>query len=325
LPNEPPDVADLPPHHRLLPIERHVSTATLRNRVYSGQSISDWVAPAVANYIARHRLFVSFVPGHDTRLAISQPTLLIEFDDRNSAAAAIADRYRQFASSAPNLILVIGGDGTMLRAIRRHWRLRLPFLGLNAGHLGFLANERLPHDLSGVRLVTHLLPMLRVESQSRDGRSGQSLAFTDAWLERDGGQAAWLRLDIDGQTRVKKIVGDGMLVATASGSSAYARALGASPLPLTTPALTVAGSNIFEPRFWKPMALTDDASICLASLDRSGKRPVRGFVDGEPLGVIDSLQVTRSAVGNVELAFVGEFDPSAKLLRSLFPPTDDAN
>ena len=38
------------------------------------------------------------------------------------------------------LLVVIGGDGTMLRAIRAHWRRRLPFLGINAGHIGFLLN-----------------------------------------------------------------------------------------------------------------------------------------------------------------------------------------
>jgi NAD kinase len=76
------------------------------------------------------------------------------FDERNPRAAEVADRYRRFAGDPPDLILVIGGDGTMLHAIRQHWRLRVPFLGLNAGHLGFLMNERLPHDLEGLELVT---------------------------------------------------------------------------------------------------------------------------------------------------------------------------
>jgi NAD kinase len=57
----------------------------------------------------------------------------------------------------------------------------------------------------------------------------QHLAFGDAWVERMGGQAAWLELEIDGRVRVRKIVGDGVLVATPSGSSAYARAMDASP------------------------------------------------------------------------------------------------
>ena len=70
------------------------------------------------------------------------------------------------------------------------------------------------------------------------------------------------------------------------------------------------------------MALTDDSVVAITSLDRSGKRPVRGFIDGQPLGVIHAVTVRRSSVAGVELAFTREFDPTSKLLRSLFPPSD---
>ncbi len=321
-PGAPPNPADLPPQHRLLPIKKPLSTCDLRHRVYARESTHDLLTANVANYIERHRLFQASVPGITTRWRISQPRLLIEYDEKNPKAVGIADRFRSLAGDPPNVILVIGGDGTMLKAIGKYWPMRIPFLGLNAGHLGFLSNQRLSDGLADLDLVTYLLPMLRVESTSIDGSIKKDLAFSDAWVERDSGQAAWLRLDVDNQTRVNKIVGDGMLVATASGSSAYARALGASPLPLNTPALTLAGSNVFEPRFWKPMALNHDAVISLVSLDQSGKRPVRGFVDGSPLGNIQRLTVDRSPVANVELAFVGEFDPTSKLLQSFFPPAE---
>jgi NAD kinase len=318
-----PETKDLPPQHQLLPVDGHVPSAELRDRVYHGESIDQWVTPEVSAYIQRHHLFVPGIENGPTRWSVSQPRLLIEFDERNTNARTLAEQYRRYASDRPNLILVIGGDGTMLRAIRRHWRRRIPIVGLKAGHVGFLANERLPPELSGVELVVYSLPMLRVDAEKPGGERVEGLAFGDAWIERDGGQAAWLRLDVDGQTRVPKIVGDGMLVASAAGSSAYARALGAIPVPLTTPVFTLAGSNIFRPRFWKPMTLADETTISIVSLDRTGKRPVRGFLDGQPLGVIQSLTVQRSAIATVELAFTGEFDPSGKLLRSLFPPTDE--
>ena len=314
---------DLPPHSELLAVDGHVPSAELRDRVYHGESIDPWVTPEVAAYIRRQQLFVPTVSAGPTRWQISDPRLLIECDERNPNALALAERYQRYAHNDPNLILVLGGDGTMLRAIRRHWRRRIPILGLNAGHLGFLANERLPLELEQADFMLYSLPMIRVDADKPGGEHVEGLAFGDAWIERDGGQAAWLRLDVDGQTRIPKVVGDGMLVATASGSSAYARALGSIPVPLTTPVFTLAGSNIFRPRFWKPMTLTDDTVISIVSLDRSGKRPVRGFLDGHPLGVIQSLTVQRSPIATVELAFTGEFDPSGKLLRSLFPPNDD--
>jgi hypothetical protein len=71
------------------------------------------------------------------------------------------------------------------------------------------------------------------------------------------------------------------------------------------------------------LTLADDAVVVLTSLDQSGKRPVRGFVDGQPVTVVRAMTVRRSAVAAAELAFTSEFDPSGKLLRSLFPPLDE--
>ncbi|MFO0954561.1 MAG: NAD(+)/NADH kinase, partial [Isosphaeraceae bacterium] len=206
VPGDLPKPEDLPPTHRLIGLDGHVPSADIRAWVYHGASVDDYVTPEVAAYVSRHRLFASMVPDRLTRLPIARPRLLIVHDERNPKAVEIAARYNRLAGDRPDMILVIGGDGTMLHAIRRHWRLRVPFLGVNAGHLGFLMNERLPHELEGLELVTYAMPMLRVDAVFPDGRETRGLAFGDAWLERDGGQAAWLRLDVDGQTRLPKIV-----------------------------------------------------------------------------------------------------------------------
>src|SRR5262249_34261503 len=162
---------------------------------------------------------------------------------------------------------------------REFWRLRLPFIGLNAGTLGFIMNESLPDELEGSEVLLYRMPMLRVDAETPDGRRLKSLAFGDAWMERNSGQAAGLRLDGDGRTQVPKVVGDGLLVATPAGSSAYARAMGATPVPLSAPVVTLAGSNVFRPRFWKPVALPETAVVKITSLDTLGKRPIRGFID----------------------------------------------
>ncbi len=319
-----PAPADLPPQHRLLRIEEHVSSAELRGRVYAGSAVDRYLTPEVAGFIARHRLFIPGAPDRTTRLTLDRPRIQMEYSPQNERARMLAARYQHLVGDPPDLILVLGGDGSMLASIRKNWRLRVPFLGLNCGHFGFLMNHTLPADLTGLELVTYPMPMLRVEADAPDGRAVPGLlAYSDAWLERATGQAAWLRLEVDGQERIPKLVGDGVLVATASGSSAYARAMGASPVPLGSRVLTLAGSNVFRPRFWKPMALSDDVVVRLTDLGEVGKRPVRGFVDGHPLGEVRSMTVRRSFSAGVELAFTREFDPSGKLLRSLFPPADD--
>ncbi len=307
---------------RVFQVESMPSSPAVRDRIYHGKPIDDLVESLVARYIHRHQLFVPYSDQRYAYFALSSPRLKIVADPRNQKSMAICQQFKQYESDDADLILVLGGDGTMLHAIREHWRSRLPFLGLNTGHLGFLMNESLDEILEGVELVSYTLPMLRVDAEAPDGTTSWGLAFSDVWLERAEGQAAWLRLDVDGETRIGKTVGDGMLIATASGSSAYARAMGAVPVPLNTPTVTLVGSNIFQPRFWKPMALPDNSVITLASLDRSGKRPVRGFIDGTSIGPVQQITVRRSLTASVEMAFTRQFEPSARLLRSLFPPNE---
>jgi NAD kinase len=89
------------------------------------------------------------------------------------------------------------------------------------------------HDLpslNGLELVSYRMPILRTTVVTSDRGFLHHLAFGDAWVDRAAGQAASLELEIDGQVRVRTIVGDGVLVATSAGSSAYARSMGASRL-----------------------------------------------------------------------------------------------
>ncbi len=321
-PDDPPSPSDLPPRSRLLAFDKRLNSSDLRSKLYAGESIESWITEDVAHYIQRHLLFLPYSQRQLPAFQLPQPKLKIVFDERNAKSRQLAELYRPYESSTPNLLLVLGGDGTMLHAIREHWRLRIPFLGMNTGHLGFLMNEHLPTDLHDLPVVSYSLPLLRVDATTQHAPLEMELAFSDVWVERAEGQAAWIRVDVDRETRLSKVVGDGLLVSTAAGSSAYARAMGALPVPIDTPTLTLAGSNIFQPRFWKPMALADSSIVTLASLDYSGKRPLRGYVDGQPLGLVQELRIKQSLTASVEMVFTTQFDPSARLLRSLFPPAE---
>jgi len=318
----PPGPADLPSTAELIAIDDHMPTADIRRRVFDGGEARPDVPDGVDAYIRRYRLFSGIPSPRETRITLAEARLAIIADEQNPRARELAARFRPLESPTPNLILVLGGDGSMLAAIRQHWRRRLPFLGLNAGTLGFLMNEELPDNLANTELVVYRMPMLRVETTAPDGRITRGLAYGDAWVERDSGQASWLRIDVDGRTQVPKVVGDGLLVATPSGSSAYARAMGATPVPLTAPVLTLAGSNVFRPRFWKPVALPETTTVRITNLDERGKRPVRAFLDGHLAGPVTAMEVRIRSVAAVELAFTPRFDLSERLLRSLFPPEE---
>jgi NAD kinase/nicotinic acid mononucleotide adenylyltransferase len=315
----PVDSAQLPPNHMQVLVPPGPSPSDLRGEIYHGKRFDSLLERDVADYIQRHRLFVPGTSGRDAFFQVNAPELFILCDERNPRAVELAQSYQKYQSNSPNLILVIGGDGTMLKAIREHWRRRLPFVGLNAGHLGFLMNASLPTKLEGIDLISQSLPLLRVDVRYPNGKKAMHLAYGDAWIERAEGQAAWLQVRVNGEVQLEKVVGDGMLIATAAGSSAYARAMGAVPVPLDSQSLILAGSNIFQPRFWKPMNLPGTSQVTLTSLDTRGKRPLRAFVDGQALGLVEEISAKHSLTAAVELAFTREYDPSTKLLKSLFP------
>jgi NAD kinase len=198
-----------------------------------------------------------------TKYNLVEPKLKLVIDERNAKAVELAKVFQPFENiNDPNCILVIGGDGTMLHAIRNYWRQRLPFLGINAGHLGFLLND--PKEVLSINfppkdLIFRQMPLLYVETENDAGIKQSELAFNDTWVERATSQTAWLEVTLNGQVKLPKLIADGVLVATAAGSTAYARAMGAMPLLADTPALLLVGSNVLNPHNWKSALLSYDA------------------------------------------------------------------
>lgn len=314
--------ADLPPRGRVVEIHVEGRSTEIRGALYRGETDVPGLAPEVASYVARHGLYRGLPPRRSTHLALDGIRPLVVADPWNPRALELAAAVRAEAGVAadapdPNLVVVVGGDGTMLRAIRAYWRRRLPFYGVNTGHLGFLLNRALP-AVGGAPLVSEHLPLLFVETEDAEGQVHESLAFNDAWVERASGQTAWLRVAVDGQERLPRLVSDGALVATAAGSTSYARAMGAQPLPMNTPALLLVGSNVLRPPAWRPVVLPLGSRVDLTTLDPA-KRPLHGYVDGVSEGIVTRLSARVSHIAAVELAFAAAHHPAEKLARIQFP------
>lgn len=313
---------DLPPHHRLIDGLPEGSSQTIRERLFRREPVDDVVGPDVGDYIERHRLYRAVLPARTARIQLREPRLIIEVADRNSTACAWAGRFRRYEDPAsPNCVLVIGGDGTMLRAIQKHWRRRVPFYGVNAGHVGFLMNQA--EDALGhfppAELVARQMPMLYVEMLATDGSWRTGLSFNDAWVERSTGQSAWLRVAVGGQVRMEKVVCDGVLTSTAAGSTAYAMSMGATPLLADTPAWLLVGSNVMQPLNWKTGALLSlDASVEVTSLDPV-KRPLNGYLHGVLMGEVTAMRVRISRIAAAEVAFNPHHDLAEKIAQIQFP------
>jgi NAD kinase len=315
---------DYPPHHVKYECALAGSSTQIREHAFAHKSLEPLVLPSVAAYIERHKLYRGMSPKLATEgEAIPNPHILLKVDRANPLAVTLGARFSSLEGiEAPNCIVAVGGDGFMLQTIREYWRLRLPILGINAGHRGFLLND-VAEDMAAATLFQNLhiiqSPLLYVQATSASGNSSSHLAFNDAWFHAsNGGQAAWLEVSVDGIVRISKLVGDGALIATSGGSTSYARALGVKPMPVGTDQLILAGINVFEPYGWGPVHLRPNQNVSLRCLD-SGKRSVTAYVDGVELEQTSLLFIRQSRVAAAELAFLPNNDPQAKILRLQFP------
>lgn len=131
-----------------------------------------------------------------------------------------------------DMVLVLGGDGTILRTCRVLGDSQRPILGLNLGRLGFLADvspdefrEHIPDLVAGnYRVASHLMFECSIDDGS--GKTESHLGLNEAAILAGAAlQMIAIELTIDGE-RVTTICGDGVILSTPVGSTAYSLAAG---------------------------------------------------------------------------------------------------
>jgi NAD+ kinase len=140
------------------------------------------------------------------------------------------------AAAKGDLIVALGGDGTLLASLRAAADAPAPVLGVACGSLGALsavAAEDLAPALDRFAAgdwTPRALPALAVASEA-----GRDQAVNDVAIVRGGPGQVATDLAVDGE-RYARLAGDGVIVATPAGSSAYSMAAGGAVLPIGTPA-----------------------------------------------------------------------------------------
>ncbi len=192
--------------------------------------------------------------------------------------AAVAVSAAELASRS-DLLVSLGGDGTMLRAMRLADRQRAPVLGVNLGKLGFLAEvdvPDLPTALSAIddhRFTAE--PRLAVDARLGDRTV---TAFNDVAVARvPGDGSAVVAVRVDGQEFVSYSA-DAVIVATPTGSTAYSFSAGG---PITSPAVEALLVTPAAPHsaYSRGVVLSVHDTVALEMLPTSGRLAVE--VDGE--------------------------------------------
>ncbi|QDU84810.1 putative inorganic polyphosphate/ATP-NAD kinase [Planctomycetes bacterium Pla163] len=196
----------------------------------------------------------------------------------------------------PDLMVVLGGDGAMLSAVRAHASAPVPTVGINFGRVGFLASTpvtRWREVLDGI-LAGHGIVEPRMRLSIRvPGLERPSVALNEVVISR-ASEDAMLQIALEvGGTWVTDYRSDGLILATPSGSTAYSLSAGGPILAPTllgvvaTPICSQALSN-------RPLVLHPDSKCSVRVLNAGARAEV--VVDGRRVGRLsagDAVQVER--------------------------------
>ena len=180
----------------------------------------------------------------------------------------------------PNMSIVIGGDGFMLKTLKQNKNNQRIFYGINSGNYGFLMNKfsksKTIKNLSKAKMIS--ISPLEMKVITKNKISKKYLAINEVSILRQSRQAASLEVISGKKYIIKKLISDGILVSTPAGSTAYNMSVHGPILSLNSKKLSISPISAFRPRRWKGKIVSDRSVIKIKNLN-SLKRPVSAVAD----------------------------------------------
>ena len=231
----------------------------------------------------------------------------------------LSSRYTFVRPKESDVILALGGDGLMLHAMHSHMNLNKPIYGMNCGTIGFLMNDFSTEQLaqriqSADSFVLHPIAM---KATTTEGKVEEALAFNEVALLRASGQSANIRVSVDDVERLEKYIGDGLIVSTAAGSTAYNLSAHGPIIPLGSNLLALTPVSPFRPRRWKGALLPHTAVITMKNLDPD-KRPLVTTADFRDVLNVVSVTVREDQSHHVQLLFDKDHSLEERIIREQF-------
>lgn len=202
----------------------------------------------------------------DIRALLEKNRLEVLLGDTTSAAIAGARIDARALGDAIDLAIVVGGDGTMLSAARNLAAHDVPAIGVNLGRLGFLADIALGDLEAGLGAIikgdfyVERRTLLQTTVARGDAVIHQCQSVNDAVISKgDTGRLIEFEIRVDGEF-LSHLRGDGVILATPTGSTAYSLSAGGPIIYPTLPALCLSPicphtmSN-------RPIVLSHDARV----------------------------------------------------------------
>lgn len=208
------------------------------------------------------------------------------------AKSALQTRYGAREPYDADVVVALGGDGLMLQTLHMFMRRGTPIYGMNCGSVGFLMNQ---YEVAGLeeRLASaeaSIIHPLVMTARDAGGTIHTAFAVNEVSMLRQSYQAAKLTIAVDGTTRMPELISDGLLVATAAGSTAYNLSAQGPILPLDARLMALTPLSPFRPRRWRGAILPDRVEVTVGVLE-SDKRPVSAVADHQEVRSVVEVDV----------------------------------
>jgi NAD+ kinase len=208
------------------------------------------------------------VAGWFTSAGVRLRVLADEAGDLDPSCYASVVPVGPAAATGTELVFVLGGDGTLLRAAELAHPVGVPVLGVNLGRVGFLAEAdsdaleaTVAHVVAGAYEVEERMTV-DVTATYHDRRLASTWALNEASVEKGTrGGVLDVRIDVDGRP-VTAFGCDGVLCATPTGSTAYAFSSGGPVMWPDVRALLVVPSNAHA-MFTRPLVVAPTSVVTL--------------------------------------------------------------
>ena len=218
-----------------------------------------------------------------------------------------------------DVIIVLGGDGFMLKTLHNYQSLEKPVYGMNCGSVGFLMNTFHESNLLK-RLATANETILHpLKMTATDSRGGEITAYAinEVSLLRQSAQAAKIRISVDQIVRLDALVCDGILIATPAGSTAYNLSAHGPIIPMNANLLALTPISAFRPRRWRGALLPDIAKVTLEILEPN-KRPVSASADDLEVRDVQKVEVCQDSKTQYRLLFDPDHNLDERILGEQF-------
>ena len=219
-----------------------------------------------------------------------------EIDKTTKAKAfqkVLLKRYGNYPPHRSDVIIVVGGDGFMLKILKKFQKYKKPFYGMNKGSFGFLMNKfktkNIMKSILNAKLVT--ISALEMRAITKNNIKKSAIAINEVSLFRESRQAASLQIINRKKILIKKLICDGILVSTPAGSTAYNLSVHGPILSLNSKKLAITPISPFRPRRWKGKIVPSSSIIKIKNLNNK-KRPTSVVADNVEVRNVKSVKIS---------------------------------